>query len=129
MHRHIRRAVRFTTLVATMAAVSACIEGHAPGGGESVLAPGAVGRDPAAIGEITGSVLDDVTWVPIPGVRVFIGDLETTTAPDGSYRLTPVFGQVVLLEATKEGYARSSVVLPLGSGTTTFRFFLKRPTG
>jgi hypothetical protein len=116
-------------LAAALLAGTACIDGHAttdPTGGQ-LVGPGSVGRDPAAISEISGVVLDDGNWSPINGARVTVGELQATSGVDGSYRLSGLQGVVVLVVTTKDGYAQHSAVVPLAAGSNTFRIFLRRP--
>jgi hypothetical protein len=130
MHPRSNRSGRQAIIVAMALLVgSGCIEGHAttdPSGGQ-LVGPGSVGRDPAAISEITGVVLDEVSWGPIAGARVAVGDLQTTTASDGSYRLGGIQALVVLIVTTKDGYQQHTAAVPLATGSNTFRIFLRRP--
>lgn len=127
--RSTRIGKRAMALAIAFFAGTACIEGHAstdPAGGQ-LVGPGSVGRDPAAISEVSGVVLDEVTWNPIAGARVAVGDIQSTTAADGSYRLSGIQALVVLVITTKDGYQQHSATIPLGTGSNTFRIFLKRP--
>jgi hypothetical protein len=127
--RSTRIGRRAMILAAAFLAGTACIDGHGttdPTGGQ-LVGPGSVGRDPAAISEINGFVLDEVSWSPINGARVTVGDLQTTSGVDGAYRLTGIQGVVVLIVTTKEGYEQHAAAVPLATGSNTFRIFLKRP--
>jgi hypothetical protein len=130
MHpRSTRIARRLAVVLTAVLTGTGCIEGHAstdPNGGQ-LVGPGSVGRDPAAISEITGVVLDDVTWSPVVGARVAVGELNTTTAVDGSYRLSGIQAVVVLIVTTKDGYLQHTATVPLATGSNTFRIFLTRP--
>ncbi|MHB1299202.1 MAG: carboxypeptidase regulatory-like domain-containing protein, partial [Gemmatimonadaceae bacterium] len=130
MHHRSTRVTKWVlTLAAAFFAATACIDGHPTTDptGRHVVGPGGVGRDPAAISEISGVVLDQATATPVAGARVAVGELSTTTATDGSYSLSGIQAFVVLLVTTKDGYEQHNAILPLAVGSNTFRVLLSRP--
>ncbi|MDE5574793.1 MAG: carboxypeptidase regulatory-like domain-containing protein [Bacteroidales bacterium] len=83
---------------------------------EQELSMDLVMEEAASLASIQGKVTDKATGAPLSGVTVAIkdGNLQTTTAQDGSYRIDNLNPGTYTLTAQKEGYldfTQESVVL------------------
>jgi hypothetical protein len=70
--------------------------------------------------QLRGRTLDFATQQPIAGVRVAIDTSSVLSGADGSYVLQHLRMSAANLEATKDGYEATSVLIPLDGGDKQF---------
>jgi Carboxypeptidase regulatory-like domain len=79
-------------------------------------------EQPAALGRITGTVIDLTTGAPAPGIAVLVGDVTAITDANGNYDLPGLpadnYAVALALRAEQGVPAQESITVPLGAGAT-----------
>jgi hypothetical protein len=100
--------------------ILACAGSLAAGKRRAVEHPG-----PAALltGTIHGTILDDTTGVPVPSVRVSVGNRSDVTGADGKFQANNVSGAgSIPVEASRSGYlTKTYTITTSGDQTITLR--------
>lgn len=108
---------RFLT-AALVATVVLVLPAEAAGRRRAAAHPSAT--NPISAAEITGTVIDDVTGQPVPGVKVRVGNKQDTSESNGSFKVKNItsYQGKIIVEAERTGYALKRLELTTG-GTQT----------
>jgi hypothetical protein len=125
-HRHVRRAA-LSALV--LLSIVGCIEGHSGATFDTVVGPPIRRDTPQGVADITGRATDFATGAPLPGTRVFVGNLEVFADVNGNYRLTGAQPTAVTLQATRDGYQPLTAHLAVVPGSNSYQVRLAAAVG